>query len=63
MDALQARAAVAQLRKEAEAGAGGKLRVEFDDFLKTRQIAGNAISKEQRDVLFQQFMTWYSNKK
>jgi uncharacterized protein len=49
--------------KEAEAGAGGKLRVEFDDFLRTRQIAGNAITKEQRDVLFQQFMTWYSNKK
>jgi uncharacterized protein len=49
--------------KEPEAGSGGKLRADFDDFLKTRQIAGNSISKEQRDALFQQFMAWYSNKK
>lgn len=49
--------------KEADAASGGKVRADFDDFLKTRQVAGNAISKEQRDALFQQFMVWYSNKK
>jgi uncharacterized protein len=49
--------------KEANPASGGKLRVDFDDFLKARQIAGNTISKEQRDALFQQFMAWYSNKK
>jgi uncharacterized protein len=49
--------------KEANPASGGKLRADFDDFLKARQIAGNTISKEQRDALFQQFMAWYSNKK
>jgi TRAP-type uncharacterized transport system substrate-binding protein len=47
--------------KDTDASTGGKLRADFDDFLRTQQTAGNVISKEQRDVLFQQFMAWYSN--
>ncbi len=51
--------------KEAENAnaSGGKVRADFDAFLKTRQVAGNSISKEQRDALFQQFMAWYSTRK
>ncbi|ADP69670.1 hypothetical protein Rvan_0384 [Rhodomicrobium vannielii ATCC 17100] len=49
--------------KEADASTGGRVKTDFDTFLKTRQVAGTAISKEEREALFQQFMAWYSKKK
>lgn len=48
--------------KQTESATGGKLKAEFDNFLKTRQVAGEKISKEQRDALFKQFMAWWSGK-
>jgi hypothetical protein len=50
-------------RKQTESASGNsKLRNDFDDFLKAQQASGVTLTKEKRDALFAQFMTWYSEK-
>lgn len=49
--------------KEAENTANSQVRSAFDDFLKARHRPGEVITKEQRDALFSQFMSWWSNQR
>lgn len=49
-------------RKQAESAAPSKLRNDFDNFLEARHVLNEEISKEKRDALFAQFMTWYSER-
>jgi uncharacterized protein len=49
-------------RKQAESAAPSKLRNDFDSFLEARHVSNEGMPKEQRDTLFAQFMSWYSQK-
>ncbi len=49
-------------RKQAESAAPSKLRNDFNSFLQARHVSNEEISKEKRDALFAQFMTWYSER-
>ncbi len=49
-------------RKTAEKNATSEVRVAFDEFLRT-QGGGTAISAEQRELLFSQFMRWWNTQK
>ena len=51
--------------KQADGGGGANtpVRAAFEEFIKARHKPGETISKEQRDALFAQFMTWWSSQK
>jgi uncharacterized protein len=49
--------------KQAEKNASGEVRAAFDQFLKSRSGSSRAISQDQREQLFGQFMEWWNTQR
>ncbi len=49
-------------RRQADSNTSSKLREDFDSFIRTQRVSNETMTKEKRDALFSQFMSWYSAK-